>query len=92
MKPIDYQHFEGKKWNTKSSCWKKKEKKMKPMIHWGPLYNISKNKFLISKKTLTEYLDKIFIRINNSPAATLMLFIEKLGGNLRKLQPNHEEK
>ena len=45
-----------------------------PTVHWGPLYNMSKDKFLVLKKTLTEYLDKCFIRINNSPAATLIFF------------------
>ena len=59
-----------------------KEKK-KPTVPWGPLYYMSKNEFLVLKKTLTEYLDKSFIRINNSPVATPVLFVKKPGGNLR---------
>ena len=34
------------------------EKKKKPTVPWGPLYNMSKNKLLVFKKTLTKYLDK----------------------------------
>ena len=45
------------------------EKKKKPTVFWGPLYNISKNEFLVLKKTLTEYLDNFFIRISNSFAS-----------------------
>ena len=32
---------------------------------------------------MTEYLDKSFIRVNNSPAATPVPFVKKLGGSLR---------
>ena len=50
----------------------------------GARYTIcQKTNFLILKKTLTEYLDKSFIRINNSPAATPVFFVKKPGGNLR---------
>ena len=57
--------------------------KKKPTVFWGPLYNISKDEFLVLKKTLAEYLDKNVIRINNSPAATPVFFIRKPEGNLR---------
>ena len=59
-----------------------KEKK-KPTVLWGPLYNMSKDEFLVLRKTLTEHLDKGFIRINNSLAATPIIFIKKPGGSLR---------
>ena len=38
---------------------------------------------LVLRKTLTEYLDKGFIRVSNSPAAAPVLFAEKPGGGLR---------
>ena len=55
----------------------------KPTVLWGPLYNMSKNEFLVLRKTLTEYLDKGFIRVSNSPAATPVFFVKKPGGSLR---------
>ena len=59
-----------------------KEKK-KPTVSWGPLYNMSQDELLVLRKTLTEYLDKSFIRVNNSPAAAPVFFVKKLGGGLR---------
>ena len=50
---------------------------------WGPLYNISRDELLVLRKTLTDLLNKGFIRVSNSPAAALVLFIKKLGGGLR---------
>ena len=44
---------------------------------------MSKKKFLVLKKTLAEYLDKSFIRLNNSPATTPIFFVKNPGGNLR---------
>ena len=41
----------------------------KPTVPWGPLYNMSKDELLVLRKALTEYLDKNFIRVSNSPAA-----------------------
>ena len=41
------------------------------------------NFWYLFRKTLTEYLDKNFIRINNSPAATPIFFVKKPGGSLR---------
>src|SRR5579871_2735205 len=50
---------------------------------WGPLYDMSREELLLLRKTLTEYLDKNFIRISNSPAAAPVLFAKKPGGGLR---------
>ena len=58
----------GKKINHEIEPLKKKTKK-KLTILWAHLYNISENEFLVLRKTMTEYLDKNFIRINNSQAA-----------------------
>ena len=52
-------------------------------IPWGPLYNMSRDELLVLRKTLTEYLDKGFIRVSNSPAAAPVLFVRKPGGGLR---------
>ena len=59
------------------------EEGKKPTVLWGPLYNMSKDEFLVLRKTLTEYLDKGFIRVSNSPAATPVFFVKKPGGGLR---------
>jgi predicted aspartyl protease len=50
---------------------------------WGPLYNMSRDELLVLRKTLTELLDKGFIRVSNSPAAAPVLFVKKPGGGLR---------
>jgi predicted aspartyl protease/transposase InsO family protein len=52
-------------------------------IPWGPLYNMSRDELLVLRKTLTEYLDKGFIRASSSPAAAPVLFAKKPGGGLR---------
>jgi transposase InsO family protein/predicted aspartyl protease len=52
-------------------------------VPWGPLYNMSRDELLALRKTLTEYLDKGFIRVSNSPAAAPVLFVRKPGGGLR---------
>jgi hypothetical protein len=36
----------------------------------------------VLQKTLTEYLDKGFIRVSSSLAAAPVLFVQKLGGGL----------
>ena len=54
-----------------------------PKVPWGPLYNMSRDELLVLRKTLTEYLDKGFIRVSNSPAAAPVLFVRKPGGGLR---------
>lgn len=50
---------------------------------WGPLYNMSREELLLLRKTLTELLDKNFIRVSSSPAAAPVLFAKKPGGGLR---------
>jgi hypothetical protein len=54
-----------------------------PEVPWGPLYNMSRDELLVLRKTLTELLDKGFIRVSNSPAAAPVLFVKKPGGGLR---------
>ena len=54
-----------------------------PEVPWGPLYNMSREELLVLRKTLTELLDKGFIRVSNSPAAAPVLFVKKPSGGLR---------
>ena len=54
-----------------------------PEVPWGPLYSMSKDELLVLRKTLSELLDKGFIRVSNSPAAAPILFVKKAGGGLR---------
>ena len=49
--------------------------KKEPTVPWGPLYNILRDKLVVLRKTLTGLLDKQFIRVSNSPAAALVLFV-----------------
>ena len=48
-----------------------------------PLYSMSKEALLVLRKTLTEYLDKGFIRASSSPAGAPVIFVKKPGGGLR---------
>jgi hypothetical protein len=50
---------------------------------WGPLYNMSKGELLVLRKELTSLLDKGWIRVSSSPAASPVLFAKKPGGGLR---------
>ena len=52
-------------------------------VPWGPLYSMSRDELLVLRKTLTDLLDKGFIRVSNSPAAAPVLFAKKPGGGLR---------
>jgi hypothetical protein len=52
-------------------------------IPWGPLYGMSREELLVLRKTLTELLDKGFIRASNSPAAAPVLMVKKPGGGVR---------
>jgi transposase InsO family protein/predicted aspartyl protease len=61
----------------------KNDKGETPEPPWGPLYNMSREELLVLRKTLTDYLDKGFIRVSNSPAAAPVLFVSKPGGGLR---------
>jgi RNase H-like domain found in reverse transcriptase/Reverse transcriptase (RNA-dependent DNA polymerase)/Integrase zinc binding domain len=54
-----------------------------PEIPSGPLYSMSREMLLVLRKTLTELLEKGFIRVSNSPAAAPILFVKKPGGGLR---------
>jgi transposase InsO family protein len=54
-----------------------------PTIPWGPLYSMSRDELLVLRKTLTELLEKGFIRVSHSPAAAPVLFAKKPGGGLR---------
>lgn len=55
----------------------------KPIVPWGPLYNMSQDELLVLRRTLTELLEKNFIRVSNSLAAAPVLFVRKPGGGLR---------
>jgi len=60
------------------------EKDGKPVTPpYGPLYNMTPEELLVLRKTLTELLDKNYIRVSNSPAASPVLFARKPGGGLR---------
>ena len=50
---------------------------------WGPLYNMSKQELLVLRKELISLLDKGWIRVSSSPAASPVLFARKPGGGLR---------
>ena len=52
-------------------------------VPWGPLYSMSRDELLVLRKTLTDLLDKGFIRVSSSPAAAPVLFVHKPGGGLR---------
>ena len=47
-----------------------------------PLYQMSKDQLLVLRKTLTELLDNGFIRVSNSFAVALVIFVKKPGGGL----------
>jgi hypothetical protein len=44
---------------------------------------MSRDELLVLRKTLTELLDKRFIRVSSSPAVVPVLFVRKPGGALR---------
>ncbi len=44
---------------------------------------MSRDELLVLRKTLTDLLDKGFIRVSNSPATIPVLFVKKPGGSLR---------
>lgn len=50
---------------------------------WGPLYGMSRDELLVLRKTLTELLEKGYIRASSSPAGAPVLFVRKPGGGLR---------
>ena len=50
---------------------------------FGPLYGMNREELLYLRKTLTELLDKNFIRVSQSPAVAPVLLVRKLGGGIR---------
>jgi hypothetical protein len=44
---------------------------------------MSRDELLVLRKTLTDLLNKGFIRVSSSPAAASVLFVRKPGGDLR---------
>lgn len=50
---------------------------------FGPLYGMSREELIVLRRTLTELLDKGFIRASSSPASAPVLFVRKPGGGLR---------
>jgi len=44
---------------------------------------MSRDELLVLRKTLTDLLDKGFIRVSNSPITALVLFVKKPRGGLR---------
>jgi hypothetical protein len=52
-------------------------------VPWGPLYSMTKEKLLMLRKTLTNHLDKGWIRVSKSPAGASVLFVKKPDDGLR---------
>ena len=52
-------------------------------VPWGPLYGMSRDELLVLRKTLTELLDKNWVRASSSPGGAPVLFAKKPGGGLR---------
>lgn len=52
-------------------------------IPWGPLYGMSRDELLVLRKTLTDHLDKGWIRASSSPGGAPVLFVKKPGVGLR---------
>ena len=50
---------------------------------YGPLYGMNREELLVLRKTLTDLLDKNFIRVSRSPAASPVLLVRKPGGGIR---------
>lgn len=61
----------------------KDEKGREKPIPWGPLYNMSRDELLVLRKTLTDHLEKGWIRASASPGGAPVLFVKKPGGGLR---------
>ena len=54
-----------------------------PPLPWGPLYNMTREELHVLRKTLTDLLDRGFIRASSSAAAAPVLFVRKSNGGLR---------
>lgn len=59
------------------------EQGRKKEVPWGPLYGMSRDELLVLRKTLTELMDKNWIRASSSPGGAPVLFIRKPQGGLR---------
>ena len=51
-------------------------------VPWGPLYGMSREELLVLRKTLTDLLDKNYIRASSSAGGAPILFVKKLGSGL----------
>ena len=61
-----------------------KDEKGKPLeAPFGPLYSMTRDELLLLRKTLTELLDKGFIRVSKSAASAPVLFAKMPSGKLR---------
>lgn len=61
----------------------KDEKGKEREIPFGPLYGMSREELLVLRKTLTDHLDRNWIRASSSPGGAPVLFAKKPGGGLR---------
>ncbi|KAI1002161.1 hypothetical protein K3495_g6045 [Podosphaera aphanis] len=52
-------------------------------VPWGLLYGMLREELLVLRKTLTDILDKNWIRASSSPGGAPVLFMKKPGGGLR---------
>jgi hypothetical protein len=61
----------------------KDEQRRERDVLWGPLYGISRKELLVLRKTLTDLLDKGWIRASSLAAEASVLFVKKPGGRFR---------
>ncbi|KHJ34306.1 hypothetical protein EV44_g4348 [Erysiphe necator] len=59
------------------------EKGREKQIPYGPLYNMSRDELLVLRNTLSDHLDKAWIRASSSPGGAPVLFAKKPDGGLR---------
>lgn len=52
-------------------------------LPWGPLYSMTREELLVLRQTITDLMDRGFIRASSSAAAAPVLFVKKPGGGLR---------
>jgi hypothetical protein len=62
---------------------KKDEQRRERDVPWGPLYGMSRKELLVLKKTLTDLLNKGWIRASSLAAEAPVLFVKKPGEGLR---------
>jgi hypothetical protein len=62
---------------------KKDEQGRERDVPWEPLYGMFREELLVLKKTLTDLLDKGWIRASSSAAGAPVLFVKKPGGGFR---------